>query len=1127
MFAKEPRARVPASLRPLAYLTLMLATASAHAVQREWVDINGGLFNDAANWSPTGGPRDSDVLLFKLGATAATRYTVGNVKGEIDRLLVGNDALTLDFNSIDMLRLRNTNTTTPGLLIGQGGSGNIADLELTNGGSLVAHEAVLADEDGIIGRLSAHGTAITMSRHLVAGKRGSGSVTLDGGANLEVGGDGVLGEQAIGAGSVLLRGEGTRWRNTGDIAIGFRGTGTSSVLEGADVIGSNNTLLGHQRGARGELIVRGTGSSWTTGEMHVGYFGSGTLTLDAGATLASRVGVLGTMAGADGSAVIDGAQSHWSTDTMLAGYAGRGTLSITNGGTLSNRFAYVGDQVGGDGRVTVSGADSLWTSDELLNVGQRSKGVLNILAGGTVTANAASLGELAGSNGTVNVDGADALFEVENLLEIGAEGSGTLRVGGGAKVNSGPAQLGAAAQSTGTVLVEGQQSLWTVHGALEIATHTGSHATLDIREGGQVVSDSGLLSYHAGDSATVSIDGADSSWTTGSLRLGVGEGAATLNVTRGGTVSATVFSSSRASEVNLDGGTLRVIEGEIFNMVAYQSTHLRSGGGTFDTVGSRVNILLDSSLTGTGTLTKTGTGVLGLGAINEHTGNTVVRGGELRIAGGGRTSTAAVTIADADGSNAILEVNGAHARLHVSGGLLVGERGNGTLRIVNGAKVFSQFGAVSDQRGANGSVFVSNANSLWETTGTLTIGSRSVGTLTVEKGGTLTSGDAALGQFATGAGTVRVRGANSSWSNTHDLLLGAGGQGSMVVESGARVSNTNASLGERAGSRGEVTVSGAHWVNRGDINIGRVGQGVLTVRDGGTVSNTFALLGNEQGGSGTVRVEGADSAWLNSGSLFVGFSGRGRVEIVDGGRVDSFAGYLGLSGGSAGEVQIDGADAQWQVAHTLLLGVAGRGNLDLQHGGALRVGDALRIGREGTLTLRDGLLDASLLAFDGGLFNFYGGRVQLTRIEGSLLNQGGTLAPGHSPGRTDITGDYTQGAAGILEIELASATSFDVLAVAGSAHLDGKLVIKLTEDFDAELGSHFDFLLAEQGIVGAFAEVVAPRWNGKRLLLDTSNDKLLRLSVAAVPVQAAVWLLASAVGVVGVGGVRRSVSRQC
>ena len=147
--------------------------------------------------------------------------------------------------------------------------------------------------------------------------------------------------------------------------------------------------------------------------------------------------------------------------------------------------------------------------------------------------------------------------------------------------------------------------------------------------------------------------------------------------------------------------------------------------------------------------------------------------------------------------------------------------------------------------------------------------------------------------------------------------------------------------------------------------------------------------------------------------------------------------------------QIEGADAQWQVAQTLLLGVAGRGTIDLQHGGALRVGDALRIGREGTLTLRDGLLDATLLALDGGAFNFNGGRVQLTRVEGSLLNQGGTLAPGHSPGRTDITGDYTQGAAGTLEIELASADSFDVLAVAGSAHLDGKLVIKLTEGFDA------------------------------------------------------------------------------
>ena len=58
-------------------------------------------------------------------------------------------------------------------------------------------------------------------------------------------------------------------------------------------------------------------------------------------------------------------------------------------------------------------------------------------------------------------------------------------------------------------------------------------------------------------------------------------------------------------------------------------------------------------------------------------------------------------------------------------------------------------------------------------------------------------------------------------------------------------------------------------------------------------------------------------------------------------------------------------------------------------------------------------------------------------IQGDLTNQGGTLAPGSSPGSTAITGNYSSRAAAKLGIEIGGAspgTGFDVVSVGGHRH---------------------------------------------------------------------------------------------
>jgi hypothetical protein len=75
------------------------------------------------------------------------------------------------------------------------------------------------------------------------------------------------------------------------------------------------------------------------------------------------------------------------------------------------------------------------------------------------------------------------------------------------------------------------------------------------------------------------------------------------------------------------------------------------------------------------------------------------------------------------------------------------------------------------------------------------------------------------------------------------------------------------------------------------------------------------------------------------------------------------------------------------------------------------------------------------------------------------VNQGGKLAPGHSPGTTTVSGNYTQ-SAGSLEIEIGGtgAGQADKLIVTGIATLGGALNVAVINGFVPQSGNSFDIL---------------------------------------------------------------------
>ena len=95
-------------------------------------------------------------------------------------------------------------------------------------------------------------------------------------------------------------------------------------------------------------------------------------------------------------------------------------------------------------------------------------------------------------------------------------------------------------------------------------------------------------------------------------------------------------------------------------------------------------------------------------------------------------------------------------------------------------------------------------------------------------------------------------------------------------------------------------------------------------------------------------------------------------------------------------------------------------------------------------------------------------------IYGDLVNNGGYISPGHSPGGLGVAGNFVQGADGTIILEDGGATpgQFDQLLVAGAATLGGHLDVKLINGYQPTKADTFS-PLSYASHSGAFATVSA------------------------------------------------------
>ena len=382
---------------------------------------------------------------------------------------------------------------------------------------------------------------------------------------------------------------------------------------------------------------------------------------------------------------------------------------------------------------------------------------------------------------------------------------------------------------------------------------------------------------------------------------GVIDGSGNLTKNGSGTLTLT-GNSSYAGTISVNAGTLQIGSGG--------TTGSLSGGSIVNSTAVVFNrsdtSTYGGAISGSGSLTKQGSGTLILTGSNVHTGGTTISGGAIQIGSGGTTGSLAGNVTN----NGLLVFNRSDDITFagvISGSGAVSQSGSGTLTLTGsnsytGNTSFNS-GVISvsssaNLGGATGNAMIFNSGTL-RNTAAMSL-ARAV-TLNSTGGRIDTSAALTLSGVISGSGLLTKIGADTltlTGANTHTggttitagtLQIGSGGtSGSItgnILNNAALVFNRSDSSGYTgaiSGSgivtktgAGTLTLSGTSSYTGGTA----INAGILSITNGGalgagTVTNSATLnldygsastLGNVLAGTGALTKTGAGVATLTGG----------------------------------------------------------------------------------------------------------------------------------------------------------------------------------------------------------------------------------------------------------------------
>jgi T5SS/PEP-CTERM-associated repeat protein len=346
-----------------------------------------------------------------------------------------------------------------------------------------------------------------------------------------------------------------------------------------------------------------------------------------------------------------------------------------------------------------------------------------------------------------------------------------------------------------------------------------------------------------------------------------------------------------------------------------------------------------------------------------------------------------------------------------------------------------------------------------------------------------------IANVANSEGSVRID--SLEW-NSDNFRVGYAGDGILSMDTDATLNSTNGSLAHLTGSTGYAVVQG-DWNIAGSFIVGRQGEATLELSAGGSIISSSVVFGDQSNGVGNATVTATLTA---AGALTVGNSGDGTLNITSSfGNVSSTNAFVGRLAGSNGAVTV--SNGIWNVGGRLTIGgdadaaTSGGDGLVEITGGAVAVAQDVTIFPNGGVSLENGSLDAPIVDVQSGaVFDWTGGQFSVDTFDGNLANNGGVLSARQGSNSMLVTGEYSQGPAGVMSIGIdgdAASGDFDSLTVGNTAFLGGVLHVELAEGFQPSPGEVYVVLDALNLGAGSFSNAA----NGERLFLDLSAGSFL------------------------------------
>jgi fibronectin-binding autotransporter adhesin len=318
-----------------------------------------------------------------------------------------------------------------------------SNLNVSGGRLRAANDIYLGYQGEATGTLSS-GTlssgTISAGGTLYVGTQSVGTLTVNGGSLSS--NAAIIGQSTGGVGTVTMNA--SLWQVTNALEVGSTNGGVGNLIISGGGVTSSIGYVGKSAGSTGYVTV--SSGSWSTtgsdpgGTLHVGFGGTGTMTITGGTVSAIGASIGNTGAG-NGTVIVNGGVLSVADLTNI-GYFARGDFQLLSGSVSTGQVvvggnSHIGEQ--GVGTVTVSGGD--WYSSLSLTVGQGGNGTYT-QTGGNVSAARGYIGsaDLLATGGTGSVLVTGGTLAYRGNLDLGnplaaSTGAGTLTIGGGGYVS--------------------------------------------------------------------------------------------------------------------------------------------------------------------------------------------------------------------------------------------------------------------------------------------------------------------------------------------------------------------------------------------------------------------------------------------------------------------------------------------------------------------------------------------------------------------------------------------------------------------------------------------------------------------------------------------------------------------